>query len=316
MLPKIVFLDRATLTVPLRPLGLPHEWTEYPDSSPEDAIERLKDATVVITNKVVIDENILQHAPELKLVAVSATGYNIVDINACKARGVAVCNVRDYALTGVTEHALLLMLARRRQLPAYRDRLRAGDWQKSDAFYLTEPPLHDLAGSTLAIIGGGTLGKGLAEIATALGMRVIFAEHKGATAIRLGRVAFHDALEQADVVSLHCPLTPETRLLIGAAELARMKPNAILINTARGGIVDEAALLAALQSGRIAGAGVDVLSEEPPRNGNPLLDADLPNLIVTPHTAWASVETVHKLAEQLIGNIEAFLRGAPRNLVG
>ncbi len=316
MLPKIVFLDRATLTVPLRPLGLPHEWTEYPDSSPEDAIERLKDATVVITNKVVIDENILQHAPELKLVAVSATGYNIVDINACKARGVAVCNVRDYALTGVTEHALLLMLALRRQLPAYRDRLRAGDWQKSDAFYLTEPPLHDLAGSTLAIIGGGTLGKGLAEIATALGMRVIFAEHKGATAIRLGRVAFHDALEQADVVSLHCPLTPETRLLIGAAELARMKPNAILINTARGGIVDEAALLAALQSGRIAGAGVDVLSEEPPRNGNPLLDADLPNLIVTPHTAWASVETVHKLAEQLIGNIEAFLRGAPRNLVG
>ncbi len=316
MLPKIVFLDRATLTVPLRPLGLPHEWTEYPDSSPEDAIERLKDATVVITNKVVIDENILQHAPELKLVAVSATGYNIVDINACKARGVAVCNVRDYALTGVTEHALLLMLALRRQLPAYRDRLRAGDWQKSDAFYLTEPPLHDLAGSTLAIIGGGTLGKGLAEIATALGMRVIFAEHKGATAIRLGRVAFHDALEQADVVSLHCPLTPETRLLIGAAELARMKPNAILINTARGGIVDEAALLAALQSGRIAGAGVDVLSEEPPRNGNPLLDADLPNLIVTPHTAWASVETVHKLAEQLIGNIEAFLQGAPRNLVG
>lgn len=316
MLPKIVFLDRATLTVPLHPLGLPHEWAEYPHSSPEEAIERLKDATVAITNKVVIDENILRHAPELKLVAVAATGYNIVDVAACKARSIAVCNVRDYALTGVTEHALMLMLALRRQLLAYRDRLQAGEWQQSRTFYLTEPPLHDLAGSTLAIIGGGALGKGLAEIATALGMRVVFAEHKGASAIRPGRLAFHDALTQADVVSLHCPLTPETRLLIGAEELARMKPNAILINTARGGIVDEAALLAALQSGQIAGAGVDVLSEEPPRNGNPLLAADLPNLIVTPHVAWASVETVHKLAEQLIGNIESFLQDRPRNLVG
>lgn len=315
MLPKIVFLDRSTLAVPLRPVGLPHEWQEYPLTRPEETAERLKEATVAITNKVAIDESILRQARKLKLVAVSATGYNIVDVAACKARGITVCNVRDYALTGVTEHALMLMLALRRQLIAYRGRLVAGDWQNSASFYLSEPPLHDLSGSTLAIIGGGSLGKGLAHLAGVLGMNVIFADRKGASTARPGYVPFAEALAQADAVSLHCPLTPETRNLIGADEFAQMKRSAILINTARGGIVDEKALVAALQSGRIAGAGVDVLSEEPPRNGNPLLDVELPNLLVTPHVAWASVETVQKLTEQLIGNVEAFLLGRPRNVV-
>lgn len=315
MLPKIVFLDRSTLTVPLRPVGLPHEWQEYPLTRGEETIERLKEATVAITNKVAIDESVLAQCPQLKLVAVAATGYNIVDVAACKARGVTVCNVRDYALTGVTEHVLMLILALRRQLIAYRQRVQSGEWQKSTSFYLSEPPLHDLAGSTLAIIGSGALGKGLTRVAQALGMRVILAERKSASAVRPGYVAFNEALAQADVVSLHCPLTPETRLLIGANELAQMKPGAILINTARGGIVDEGALLAALKNGQIAGAGVDVLSEEPPRRGNPLLDAELPNLLVTPHVAWASVETVHKLADQLIGNVEAYLQGQPRNVV-
>ena len=315
MLPEIVFLDRSTLTVPLRPIGVPHTWQEYPLTRPEETAERLRDATVAVTNKVVIDENVLRHAPKLKLVAVSATGYNVVDVAACRAHGIAVCNVRDYAEDAVVEHALMMMLALRRQLIAYRSRLLAGDWQRSDSFYLAEPPLHDLCGSTLAIVGGGTLGRSLARVAQVLGMRVIFADRKGVGNARSGYVAFGEALAQADVVSLHCPLTPATRHLIGAAELAQMKRGAILINTARGGVVDEDALLFALESGRIAGAGVDVLGEEPPRHGNPLLTVDLPNLIVTPHVAWASVETVQKLADQLIGNVEAFLQGRPRNLV-
>lgn len=316
MQPRIVFLDRSTLTVPLRPVNLPHTWQEFPLTRPEETVARLQGASVAITNKVVIDEAILQQAPDLKLVAVAATGYNIVDVTACRAHGVTVCNIRDYALTGVIEHALMLMLALRRQLLTYRQKLLAGEWQKSASFCLLTPALHDLAGSTLAIVGGGALGKGLAQAATALGMQVIYAERKQARSLRPGYIPFEQALAQADIISLHCPLNPETRNLIGSVEFARMKPEAILINTARGGIVDEQALLAALQSGQIAGAGIDVLSEEPPRNGNPLLEVDLPNLIVTPHVAWASVETVNNLAEQLIGNIEAFLQGTPRNVVG
>ena len=315
MFPKIVFLDRSTVSVALRAVSLPHEWLEYPLTGPESVAERLRDATVVITNKVTIDETVLEQVPALKLVAVAATGYNVIDLAACKARGITVCNVRDYALTGVAEHCLMLMLALRRQLIAYRNRLMAGDWQKSAGFCLQEPPLHDMNGSTLAIIGGGALGKGLAGAAQALNVRVVFAERKDAASVRFGYVPFSEALVQADVVSLHCPLTPETIGLIGAEEFALMKRSAILINTARGGIVDESALLDALRTGQIAGAGVDVLSEEPPRRGNPLLDVDLPNLLVTPHIAWASVETVEKLAEQLIGNVEAFLQGKPRNVV-
>ena len=316
MQPKIVFLDRSTLTVPLRPLAFPHEWVDYPLTPAEAVIERLQGATVAVTNKVVIDAQVLAQIPTLKLVAVAATGYNVVDVGACREHGVTVCNVRNYAITGVIEHTLMLMLALRRQLIAYRARIDAGDWQRSASFYLPQPPLHDLAGSTLAIIGSGALGQAMAVTAGALGMRVIVAEHKGATAIRPGRVAFDEALRRADVVSLHCPLTDTTRHLIGAAELGQMKSSAILINTARGSIVDEQALATALADGVIAGAGLDVLSEEPPRRGNPLLEHPVPNLIVTPHIAWASIETMQKLADQLIDNIDAFMRGEPRNVVG
>lgn len=314
-LPKIVFLDRATLSVPLRPVSLPHSWAEYPLTTASEAAGRMADASVVITNKVVIDEKLLSQAPQLKLIAVAATGYNIIDLAACRARGVRVCNIRDYAQTGVIEHTLMLILALRRQLLAYRAAVQTGAWQQSSQFYLAGPPLHDLAGSTLAIFGHGALGTGMAAAAQALGMHTIHADRKGAQTVRPGYVAFNEALANADILSLHCPLNTETRGLIGRAELARMKPSALLINTARGGIVDESALLAALHSGQIAGAGIDVLSEEPPRQGNPLLDANLPNLIVTPHVAWASVETVQKLAAQLIDNVEGFLQGQPRNLV-
>lgn len=315
MQPQIVFLDRITLNVPLRAVNLAHQWVGYAQTRPEETADRLKDAVVAITNKVVINEAVLQHTPKLKLIAVAATGYNNIDLEACRARGITVCNVRDYALVGVTEHALMLMLALRRQLLAYRADLMAGAWQKATGFCLLDHPLHDLNGSTLTLIGGGALGRAMAHTTKALGMRVIFAERKNAASVRPGYVLFNDALAQADVLSLHCPLTEETRNLLGEKEFALMKPSSILINTARGGIVDETALLAALQNHQLAGAGIDVLIEEPPRAGNPLLDVDLPNLIVTPHIAWASEETMQQLAEQLIGNVEAFLNGDPRNVV-
>ncbi|WP_255990456.1 D-2-hydroxyacid dehydrogenase [Chitinolyticbacter albus] len=315
MSPHIVFLDRATLPVPLRQPALAHAWVEYAASSEAEVIARLSQATVAITNKIPIGAAALAAAPQLKLIAVAATGYNIIDLAACRVRGVAVCNIRDYAIHGVAEHSLMLMLALRRQLPAYQTDVLAGAWQRAPGFCHFGAPMHDLAGSRLCLIGSGALGQATAQLARAFGMEVCFVERRGAVSVRAGYLDFDTALATADVLSLHCPLSDATRSLIGADELARMKSSALIINTARGGLIDEVALLQALRDGRIAGAGLDVLVEEPPRHGNPLLDARLPNLIVTPHVAWASIETMEVLAEQLIGNIEAYLQGHPRNLL-
>ncbi|UXY14039.1 D-2-hydroxyacid dehydrogenase [Chitiniphilus purpureus] len=312
---RIVFLDRATLPCTVRRPDLPHHWCEFAASTPAEAAVRLHDATVAITNKVPITAQVLQAAPQLQLIAVAATGYNIIDLPACRERGVAVCNVRDYAVHGVAEHALMLMLALARQLPAYRADVAAGAWQRAPGFCHFGAPMRDLAGCRLCVVGAGALGQATAQLARAFGMQVHFVERRGATAVRPGYLDFETALASADVLSLHCPLTEATRHLIDAAALARMKPDALLINTARGELVDEAALLAALRAHRLGGAGLDVLGEEPPRNGNPLLDAALPNLIITPHVGWASAQTMAQLAEQLTANIEAFLQGTPRNLV-
>ena len=313
--PLIVFLDRATLPVPLLAVHTPHRWCEYAQTSPSEVVDRLQGATVAISNKVPITRDMLAQLPDLKLIAVAATGYNQIDVAAAREYTVGVCNIRDYAIHGVAEHTLMLMLALRRQLLAYRQRLVAGEWQSAAGFCLFAEPLHDLAGSRMAIIGSGALGQATANLARAFGMDVVFVERKDAVQIRDGYIAWDEALATADVISLHCPLNESTNNLIGAGELAQLKSSAILINTARGGLVDEAALLAALQAGQIAGAGIDVLVAEPPRAGNPLLDVQLPNLIVTPHVAWASVETMQTLADQLIGNIDAFLCGQPRHLV-
>ena len=209
----------------------------------------------------------------------------------------------------------MLMLALRRNLIAYRDDVKAGRWQEAKQFCLLDHPIGDLRGTVLGIVGFGTLGQAMAQLGRAIGMEVIIAERKQATTIRPERRSFADVLRLSDVLSLHCPLTEETRDLIGADELRQMKRDALLINTARGGLIDDHALLDALKSGRIGGAGIDVLRVEPPREGNPLLDADLPNLIVTPHNAWASKQAMQTLANQLIDNLEAFVRGEPRNLV-
>ncbi|MGL4602690.1 MAG: D-2-hydroxyacid dehydrogenase [Iodobacter sp.] len=313
MLPRIVFLDRKSLPVTLLPLKGKHQWQEYDNTAPDEVAARLKGAVMAISNKVPVTAETLAACPDLKMIAVAATGYNQIDLEACKQRGIVVCNIRDYALSGVPEHALMLMLALRRQLLAYRADLAAGKWQQASSFCYISAPVHDLAGSTLTIIGAGALGQAMARLAGALGMQVLLAERKGAEQVRPGYVAFTEALARADVLSLHCPLTPQTQNMIAAAELALMKPDAVLINTARGGLVDEGALLLALQSGRLGGAGLDVLIEEPPRQGNALLDISLPNLIITPHIAWAGRFTMQQLADQLIHNIDAFMDGHPVN---
>ena len=209
----------------------------------------------------------------------------------------------------------MMILALRRSLFAYRRDVQRGLWSQSKQFCLLTHELHDIKDSTLAIIGYGSIGKAMARLARSVGMRVLISEHKDATEIRAGRTRFEDALSLSDIVSLHCPLNDETRDLIGSAELKTMKPYALLINTARGALIDDAALIEALQSGLLAGAGIDVLREEPPRGGSPLLHPDLPNLIVTPHVAWASNEAVQALADQVVDNIEAFVTGRPQNLL-
>ncbi|MDB5096023.1 MAG: glycerate dehydrogenase [Cyanobacteria bacterium RYN_339] len=311
---RVVFLDRCTLRADVRRPAFAHTWDEHWTTAPEQVLPRLREATIAITNKVPLRADTLEQLPGLKLVAVAATGVDGVDWAWCHANGVTVCNIRGYAVRAVPEHVLMLALALRRQLPAFQQDLRAGAWQRAEAFCLLDRPIRDLGGATLGIVGAGELGQAVATLGRAFGMEVLFAERRGA-APREGRVAFDELLARADVLSLHCPLTPETRGMIGATELARMKPDAVLINTARGALVDADALIAALALGHLGGAGIDVLPEEPPRQGHPLLETDLPNLIITPHVAWASTSAMQALADQLIDNLEAFSAGVPRNVI-
>jgi len=312
---QIVFLDRASLKAEIRRPSFSHNWIEFDNTTAEDVVTRLEDTDVVITNKVPLRENSISQLPNLKLIAVAATGVDILDLDACRRRQITACNVRNYAPHSVSEHAITLMLALRRNLFNLRAAVDSGAWKRAEQFCLLDYPIHDLSGATLGIIGYGTLARGVETLAGAFGMRVKIADRKGAVTIRPGRTRFEDVLRTSDILSLHAPLTPETSGIIGEQELRMMKPGALLINTARGGLVDEAALARALQQGVIGGAGIDVLSSEPPRQGNPLLDLNLPNLIVTPHVAWASNEAMQTLADILIDNIESFVAGHPKNVV-
>lgn len=312
---KIVFLDSASIIADIRRPAFPHQWEQYPATSAGQTVERLKDATIVITNKVLLRRETLVQLSKLKMVAVAATGVNNVDIDCCRERGIVVANIRNYSVHTVPEHVFMLMLALRRNLLAFRADVCNGAWQKSEQFCLFTHPVRDLHGSTLGIVGNGAIGTAVAQIALAFGMQVLIAEHKGVAQVRTGYTAFDTVLQESDVISLHLPLNEQTRHLIGTAEFARMKPGALLINTARGGLVDEAALLEALRSKRIGGAGFDVLEKEPPAQGHPLLDLDMPNFIMTPHIAWSGREAMQTLADQLIANIEAFVAGTPQNRV-
>lgn len=312
---KIVVLDADTLPGRVFHFDFPHELAVYGTTDASETAVRVCGAHIVITNKVVISADIIADNPQLELIAVSATGVNNVDIEAAKAAGIAVCNVRAYGNESVAEHAFMLMVALMRNLPAYQRDVAAGLWEKSSVFCHYGAPIRDLNGKTLAVFGRGNIGRTLARYAQAFGMRVVFAEHKHAPAVREGYVSFEDAVQTADVLSLHCPLNAQTENMIGENELQQMKPGAVLINCGRGGLVDENALVAALKYGQIGGAGVDVLTEEPPRSGNPLLKTRLPNLIVTPHTAWASREALDRLFDILLANIHAFVKGEVQNRV-
>jgi glycerate dehydrogenase len=312
---RIVFLERNTIQAGFRRPNFDHQWIEYSETDADQVFERVGDATIIISNKLSLGEPQLSNAPNVKLIAIAATGSDCVDLKYCRSRGISVCNVRGYAVNTVPEHVLMLMLALRRNLLAYRADVQRGLWNESKQFCLLTHELHDIRDSTLGIIGYGSIGRSMAELGQSVGMRVLISEHKNATAIRNGRTSFEETLRQSDVVSLHCPLTEQTRNLIGARELRMMKRTAILINTARGALIDDDALIDALQNEIIAGAGLDVLRDEPPRNGSRLLDLNLPNLIITPHVAWASNEAVQILADQMIDNIEGFVAGTPRNLL-
>ena len=315
MTQHIVFLDRNTLIVNMRKPSFAHRWQDFEQTQPEQVLAHLKDATIAITNKVKLSGEILAQTPQLKMIAAAATGTDNIDLAYCRAHGIVVSNIRNYAVHTLPEHVFMLMLALRRNLLAWRQDVQAGLWQQADQFCLFTQPINDLYGSTLGIVGYGGLGKAVHKLAEAFGMKILVAEHKGASSVREGYTDFDTVMAQSDVITLHSPLNEATRHIISTREFDLMKRSAILINTARGNLVDEAALETALVSGRIAGAGFDVLGVEPPREGNRLLDLKLPNFILTPHVAWGSRQAMQILADQLVDNIEAFVAGQPRNVV-
>ncbi len=287
----------------------------YRATTPDQVPKRIAEAAVVISNKVRLDAETLAAAPKLKLICVAATGVNNVDLKAAAGHGVKVCNALSYATGAVVQHVFSLTLALATRLLDYRQAVAEGQWKHAKQFCMLDFPIWELAGKTLGIVGYGELGRHVAQVAQAFGMEVLIAQRPGALEPQEGRVPLHALLPRVDVLSLHCPLTPETQGLIGAWELALMRRDAILINTARGGIVDEAALAKALSRGALGGAGVDVLTEEPPVHDNPLLDPAIPNLLVTPHCAWGSRESRQRLVNQLAENIRGFREGKPLRVV-
>lgn len=315
MTQRVIFLDRDSLKARVRRPVCAQSYVEYAKTSPEDIVTRLAEATVAITNKVPLRSETLRQLPRLKMIAVAATGYDIVGVSYCRKQGIAVANIRDYAVHTVPEHAFMMILALRRNLLAYRHDVESGVWQKSEQFCFFSHAIGDLHGATLGIIGAGVIGQAMAALARAFGMRVLFSDYSKRPKPGIEFTPHEQLLAESDVVSLHCPLLPATRNLIDLAALRQMQRGAILINTARGGLVNELALIRALDEGWIAGAGVDVLSVEPPRDGHLLLDVRRPNFILTPHIAWASDGAMQILADQLIDNIDLWAAGTPQNLV-
>ena len=312
---RVVFLDRASLKANVRKPACAVEYVEYQKTSADEIVPRLSEASVAIVNKVPMRAQTLAQLPQLKMIAVAATGYDVIDVAYCKEHGIAVANIRNYAIHTVPEHAFAMILALRRNLLAYREDVQNGVWQKSEQFCFFTHDIGDLYGATLGIIGEGAIGQGTAAIGRAFGMRVLFADHPPPKMEGVTFTPHEQVLAESDVISLHCPLMPATRNLIDMAAFRKMKRNALLINTARGGLVDEAALIQALDEGLIAGAGFDVLTVEPPRNGHPLLEVRRPNFILTPHVAWASDGAMQYLADQLIDNIDRWAAGKPQHLV-
>ncbi|QTH70847.1 D-2-hydroxyacid dehydrogenase [Pseudoalteromonas xiamenensis] len=313
---KIAILDTQTLgNTSLEVLTQLGELMCYPMTLPEQTSERIRDVDVVITNKVILDKEILEAANNLKLVCIAATGTNNVDLAAAKSLGIAVCNVAGYSTPSVVQHTFTLLGNLMTNMHRYIADCQLGRWQQSDMFCRLDYPISELQDKTFVVVGYGSLGQAVASVAQAFGANVIIAEQKSATSVREGRVAFNDALVMADVVSIHCPLNSQTQNLISTPEFNLMKHSAFIVNTARGGIVDEAALVSALEAGQIAGAALDVLSKEPAQQDNPLCHYQGSNLLLTPHTAWASQESITRLVNEIAKNIMAYNYNEPRNRV-
>lgn len=315
---KIVFLDRSTISPQtlLKPFPFPHELELYEETKDDEVAARIIDADVVITNKVKLRSAHLERASNLKLIAVAATGTDIVDLKTCSARGIVVSNIRNYAVHTVPEHTFALIFALRRSLTAYHDAVRRGRWQQAGTFCFFDHPIKDLHGSVLGIIGDGVLGQSVATMARALGMQVLFSAYKVRNDMGPLYTPFEEVMRRSDIITLHCPLTAQTKNLIDALEFDLMKRRPLLINTARGGLVNEAALVEAMKSGKVSGAGFDVVTEEPPSCSHPFHELiTAPNFILTPHVAWASDEAVQGLVDQLVDNICTFVQGEPRNVV-
>lgn len=315
---RIVYLDRDGLPAHIQ-IPAPaqaHEWVNYPSTNPDQIIKRCVDADVVAVNKVKLNREILAACPKVKHIAVSATGYNIVDIEACRELGISVSNIPSYAATTVSEHVIMCALSLKRQLIQYRQQVINGKWQQSPAFCLFDKPFNDVRDSTFGIIGFGEIGQVAGKLAHALGMNVIYTSRGSHPSDFAKQVSFEELLANSDIISVHCSLNAETHNLISANEIARMKDGAILINTARGGIVKEADAASAINSGKLGGIAFDVLVNEPPLNNEPLLSvANLSNVIITPHIGWASEQAMQHLANILSENIDAFLSGTPQNTV-
>jgi glycerate dehydrogenase len=290
------------------------DWVWFDKIQPQQIATDLSDVDVIVSNKVVLDKSFLQHTPQLKLICIAATGTNNVDLNAAHDLGIPVCNVRAYATASVVQHVFSLLLSLTTRSAEYLHAVKDNEWARSEHFCLLDFPIRELSGRTLGIVGYGELGQAVARIAEAFGMSVLIAKRDDNDE-RSGRVALHEMLTQVDVLSLHCPLTEDNRHFISEKELALMRPDAVLINAARGGLVDEVALLNALKNNRLAGAALDVLESEPPSEKDLLIHTDLPNLIITPHIAWASIESRQRLIDAVARNISALGAGQPEGLV-
>ena len=315
---RAVFLDHASLDLgdldmaPLRQVF--DDLHLHAQTPPELIIERLQGAQVAISNKVLLDASTLAACPDLKLILIAATGSNNVDLAAARAQGIAVCNCQGYGTPAVAQHTLMLLLALATRLPDYQQAVAAGRWQQASQFCLLDYPIMELHGKTLGLLGHGELGSAVGRLAEAFGMRVLLGQLPGRPA-RSDRLPLDELLPHVDALSLHCPLNEHTRDLIGADQLQAMKANALLVNTARGGLINEQALADALRSGHLGGAACDVLSSEPPQADNPLLAGDIPRLIITPHCAWGSREARQRIVGQLAENAHAHFNAAPRRLI-
>jgi len=316
---RAVILDHATLApddLALETLwSLPLDWRVHDATDRTQVLTRIRDADIVLTNKAVLDRDMMRQCPNLKLVIIMATGTNNIDLDAARECGIAVSNIVNYSTESVVQHTFALMLALATRLIEYRADIADGRWRQSRMFGLLDHPVLELHGKTLGIVGYGAIGTRVAAVARAFGMQVRLAQSSHAQVQQKDRLPLHELLACSDVISLHCPLTHDNRHMINASTIAHMKPTAFFINVSRGALVDEHALAAALKAGLLAGAGIDVLSEEPPVNGNPLLEPDVPNIIVTPHSAWASREARQNLIEQVIEILTAFAAGARINQV-